>query len=309
MREATGRGHAKVILSGEHWVLDGAEALAIGLPQLGAVASLREAESTAVALDSGLTGHAAADAARMVELALQQAGVTGGVAATVRADVPLRRGLGSSAAVAVALVRAAAGLCGAVLTQDELRARARALESLVHGRSSGLDPAAASCDRGGVLFCSGEVLRNVGPVHPALAPACWLLVDLGPGQPTRTAVAHALARREAMTASDRQTWLDQATQASRAAAAALENGDLAGLAVALQQASTVLDPLDVATDAMRACVQALHGAGALAAKQTGAGLGGVVLALCENGVAATRAAEAAGPLALAHWILPLHPTD
>jgi mevalonate kinase len=302
----SGHGHAKVILCGEHWVLDGAEALAIGLPQLGAAATMQRAGTPSLQLDPALADHAAADAAQMVALALRQADVDAAVAVTLGADVPVRRGLGSSAAVAVALVRAAAALGGQALTTTELRARARALEALVHGRSSGLDPAAATCDRGGVLFRDGAVVRDVGPVHAELAAARWLLVDLGAGEPTRTAVSHALGRREAMAPATRRRWLDEVSATSHAAAAALEGGRLHDLAAALTRAGAALEPLDVATAAMRWSVQALCSAGALAAKPTGAGLGGVVLALCGDDATAGRAAAATAPVAVAHWILPVY---
>lgn len=310
-----GRGNAKLILVGEHWVLDGARALAIGLPSLAVDVELTlDLTVAGVQVDSPAPEQALLGAAAMATLALAQVGVAAGARVRVDSQVPLRRGLGSSAALAVALVRAADAAVGRPAAGvEEVGLRAKDLEDLIHGRSSGLDPAAAATGSnrtadgpgsGGVLFCSGRVERRLGPVHADLWKFCWLLMDLGQGQPTREAIAIASARRAAMDPAQRQALADATSAAADQAADGLETGDFAKLASALRSAAAALEPLGVVNAPMERCIAQALAHGALAAKQTGAGLGGVILALCPDQAVAAQVAAACTD-ACDHWTVPL----
>ena len=75
----------------------------------------------------------------------------------VRSAVPIGVGLGSSAALSVALVRALVAATGRTLTADEELAHARRLEAIFHGHPSGVDPAAAALPAGACMrFVRGE---------------------------------------------------------------------------------------------------------------------------------------------------------
>ncbi len=294
---AVGRGHAKLILVGEHWVLDGARALAIGLPDLCTEVRLIPSEIECPLED--------AQAANMLQSALEQVGWRGPLHASVTSNVPIRRGLGSSAALAVALVRAAHNLQSPeALEVSEVALRARALEALVHGRSSGLDPAAAAAGGSAVLFQEGQVLAQP-QIHVDFAQARWLVVDVGQGQPTRTAIAMALQAREQMGDLPRHTWLAKVTRAAEDAATALGNGDLQGLAAALALAGDALQPLGIVDENLKQCRDLLLEHGALASKSSGAGLGGVTLGLFANSAIATRALQVAERQGWTGWISPL----
>lgn len=310
-----GRGNAKLIAVGEHWVLDGARALAIGLPSLGVEVELSAAPDLAgVQIDSPAPEAALQGAAAMAALALQQVGLPVAARVRVASQVPLRRGLGSSAALAVALVRAADAAAGrSPASVEEVGLRAKDLEDLIHGRSSGLDPAAAATGwdggaggaaSGGVLFRHGRVERRLGAVHRHFAQFCWLLLDLGQGQPTREAIAIAAARRAALPEAQRQVLADSTSAAAEQAAISLETGNSAGLAEALRAAARALEPLGVVDAAMARCIGEAQALGALAAKQTGAGLGGVIVALCPDPQTAERVA-AGCPGVQARWTVPL----
>ncbi|MBI5608570.1 MAG: hypothetical protein HY902_06790 [Deltaproteobacteria bacterium] len=292
-----GLGHAKLILVGEHWVLDGARALAIGLPELHTQVELIPAESSDIPAD--------AQAAQMLQLALEQVGWHRPLRATIASNVPIRRGLGSSAALAVALVRAAHALEHSTeLHTSEVALRARALEALVHGQSSGLDPAAAAAGGTAVLFQQGTVL-NQPSIHANLAPAHWLVVDVGQGQPTRTAIAVAKQAREEMGDLRRHTLLASVTRAAESAADALHRGNLSELALALRQAGDAIEPLGIVNEPLQLCRTRLLEAGALASKSSGAGLGGVTLGLFADADTAHRAQLAIADRGWASWISPL----
>lgn len=297
---ALGAGHAKLILVGEHWVLDGATALAVPLPTLQTVVHLLPSAVP------DLQGALADPQPRaMLELALLQAGHRPEVSAWVQSTVPIRRGLGSSAALAVAMVRAARALHDTQpLPLHELVERARALETLVHGRSSGLDPAAAASEGAGVLFCQGEV-TGLGQVGAALGAHRWLLADVGQGQPSRQAIELAQQRRAAMAPDRRERLRRQVSQAAQAGAQALTSGDATLLADSLASAAEALQPLGIVDDRMQGALHVLRAGGALAAKPTGAGLGGVVFGLFADQATAERTAATLGQTCRELLVLPL----
>lgn len=310
MSTANGIGNGKCILVGEHHVLDGATALAAGLPGFATRASLTL--QPANALDARLEEAAELpddvrhDAERMLRRALEQCGVVGAVSASVQSNVPIRRGLGSSAALSVAFLRAAEQLAGTEPATDSvLVQRARAVEGVVHGTSSGLDPAAAS-GSGAVRFAQGKVLGRVA-VSAALAPAQWLLVDLGHSLPTRDAVALAWAARERLAPTERAALRGRISAAAEAAAAALAAADLSALAAALADAGETMPALGVVDPEMQSLLERMRTSGALAAKQTGAGLGGMLLGLCSDPDAAAAVAAACRGHAAAVWTLPVAP--
>lgn len=294
---AVGLGHAKLILVGEHWVLDGARALAIGLPQMHTQVQLIPSESDDLPTD--------AQAAQMLRAALSQVAWQRPLQVTITSNVPIRRGLGSSAALAVALVRAAHALEHRdELATREVAQRARELEALVHGQSSGLDPAAAAAGGTAVLFQQGAVLDQP-TIHAQLAPAHWLVVDVGQGQPTRTAITLARQARDDMGDLRRHTLLASVTRAAEVAAEALRIGQLDQLALALRQAGDAIEPLGIVNEPLQLCRSLLLDAGALASKSSGAGLGGVTLGLFADAATAHRAQLAIADRGWASWVSPL----
>ena len=306
-RSGHGSAQGKLILIGEHWVLDGAAALAVALPQWRTDVTLRQAQpgsGIALRTDAGLDPHQTEQSLAMARLACHQGGVHHATV-DVATNLLLRRRLGSSAAFAVALVRAVAQCTGDVLDDVALLARARALEAIVHGSSSGLDPAAASADCGGILFQSGMVVQRIAAIGTGLSAAQWVLADVGQGQPSQVAIAHARRCREAMAQTQRSLWSAKVTAAARDGACALRDGAVPLLVVALQQAAAASAALDVTTAPMRACLAAMVSAGALAAKPTGAGMGGTLLALAADAAQAERIAASCRSSTVATHIVPV----
>ncbi|MFZ4579005.1 MAG: mevalonate kinase family protein [Myxococcota bacterium] len=309
--QTTGFGHGKMILVGEHHVLVGATALACGLGDLRTDVILQRLGAADGNLQIQLENHAGLDesalalARRMLQVACEGAGLRGELRALAQSTVPVGRGLGSSAALSVAAVRAAWRLGHGTDPQEtQGLVLAREVEGVAHGRSSGLDPAAA-WSPGAVLFREGLVQGRPEVQGANLARARWVLLDSGPGAATRRAIEVANAARAAMGPEMAQALADATTRAALDAAHALSADDVAGLADALRRAGDALVPLGVVDDRMKHALAVARDHGALATKQTGAGLGGMLLALVPDETTAVELCRAMQPWTTARFVVPV----
>ncbi len=288
---ACGRAAGKVILLGEHAVVYGRPALAAGLG-LGLVAEVTagdgplrfESDRPALAAD-GKGTRLVAEAAAAVGLEPR------GLVVRVRSELPPGVGLGSSAALAVAVLRALAAAAGRRLTVAEELSLARRLEAVFHGHPSGIDPAAAAL---GTCF---RFVRGEPPMVTALRAAVPLpLVIAFDERPRSTgaAVTALRARWEADQAAYERLFDDVGGVVEEGVRAA-EAGDLPALGRAFDQNQALLERLGVSAPSVEALVAAARRRGALGAKLTGGGAGGAIIALAPDpaGVAAALAAGGA----------------
>jgi mevalonate kinase len=209
----------------------------------------------------------------------------------VRSELPPGRGLGSSAALAVAALRALAPT--RLARSTELDA-GRRLEAVFHGTPSGIDPAAAAlgtCFR----FVRGEP-PSVTPLR--LAEPLPLVVAFGDRpRSTGAAVGGLRARWEA----DRprhEALFDAVAAVVERGAQAMVAGDLAALGRTFDDNQALLETLGVSSDDVATLVSAARRAGALGAKLTGGGAGGAVIALASDPEAVATRLRADGWTAL-----------
>jgi len=199
-------------------------------------------------------------------------------------DLPVASGLGSSAAVAVALIRALAGHFGQSLEPAAVSALAFEAERLQHGTPSGIDNTVVAYEQP-VWFVRGQGMETfaVGrPLH-------LLIGDTGLASSTREVVGDVRAawqgepaRYEALFAA-----IGQVSQRARRA---IEQGDLPTLGRLLNENHRLLQNLGVSCSELDRLVAAATSAGALGAKLSGAGRGGNMIALVQPEAAAAVAA-------------------
>jgi mevalonate kinase len=264
---ARGRAAGKVILLGEHAVVYGRPALAAGLDR---------------GLDVELSVGRPPEDVRLARLLAEAAGALGvsadGLAVAVRSDLPPGAGLGSSAALCVAVLRALAAAAGRVLAPADELALGRRLETIFHGHPSGIDPAAAALGRTCFRFVRGEP-PAVTPL--AVARPLPLVVALGAPRSTGAAVQGLRARWEAEPARYERLF-DEVAEVVDAGARAAERGDLPALGQAFDRNQELLAALGVSAPATAILVATARAAGALGAKLTGGGAGGAVIALAPD---------------------------
>ncbi|MFN7697617.1 MAG: mevalonate kinase, partial [Deltaproteobacteria bacterium] len=181
-----GHGSGKVILLGEHAVVHGVPAIAAGL-SLGARAHASEGapalriEPWGVRVERGQdTPLGAAFDALLAARRLEgpEPGRVREHAVEAVIELPGSAGLGSSAALGVAVLRALDAADGIVRDFDRSQSVALAWERVVHGNPSGIDTAVA---------LSGGLVRFVR--HPA--PGARALEPLAAGRLLRLVVGHS----------------------------------------------------------------------------------------------------------------------
>jgi mevalonate kinase len=309
----TGTAHGKAILLGEHAVVHGSPAIAVPLPALAVRADVRldaPAATLTTALYAGPLDAAphrldpTLTAFRRTLAALRPddaQSLTATSSLAVTSDVPHERGLGSSAAVAAAVVRGVAAALGATLEDDVLHELVQVSERVAHGAPSGLDARSVVAD-GPVWFHDGEASPlSVG------TEGVLVVADTGVAGDTRSAVAAVRARRDADPAAVRA--LDRLGALVVVGRDALVAGDLTAVGTAMDTAHALLRDLTVSSPELDRLTDAARTAGALGAKLTGGGRGGCAVALCTDAATAATvaaAAEAAGAVGV--WISPLTPS-
>jgi mevalonate kinase len=269
-------GHGKVILLGEHAVVYGhaalAGALALGVRAQATCAShdrLRVAEwgiDTDAQPDSP-PAHALGALGRALAQRLNHLPAHDVVAT---ATVPPRAGLGSSAALAVAITRARLESLGLTLDDATVEAIAQEAEKVFHGNPSGVDVALAT--RGGL----GVYRRGAG-LTPVTASPFRLAIGLS-GEPRDTAqrVADVARQREAHPAATDAKLADLGSLAEEGAARLHRSEDLGPL---FDRAHEILASLGLSSPGLDRLCELARGAGAAGAKLTGAGGGGAVIAV------------------------------
>jgi mevalonate kinase len=197
---------------------------------------------------------------------------------TISSTIPIASGMGSGAAVATAVVRALAAHLGRQLAPAEISALVYASEQRFHGTPSGIDNTVIAYEQP-IWFQRTE---DAGPsmIEPiAIATPFTLLIgDTGVRSATRLPVG-ALRRRWQAEPARYQALFDEIGAVVRQVREALEQSNILVLGPLLSQNHKLLQQLGVSSTELDALVGAALAAGALGAKLSGAGWGGVMLAL------------------------------
>jgi mevalonate kinase len=265
-----GFGHAKVILVGEHAVVYGHSAIAAGI-SAGITVTARPGSGRLHVPAWGLDARAGdgTDVGRALAALLRAVG-SPDLDFEGDAKIPSRAGLGSSAALSVAVARAAAVATGRA--DIDLASVVAAAETVFHGNPSGIDAAAA---QSGV---AGRFSRATGWQTVPVRQTFTLCVGLS-GRPRDTAAQVAAVSRLRARLSVADDLLSLLGRLADDTAAALALGDVDGLGRIFDAAHGVLAALRLSGPELEALVHSARAAGAIGAKLTGAGGGGAVIAL------------------------------
>jgi galactokinase len=300
----------RVNLIGEHTDYSGGLVLPVALP-LG-ISVIGEPGGTEVELESERFG---ADEGwrRYVDAVADGLDARVGFRGSIVSNLSAGAGLSSSAALEVAVALSLCEVGGITIDRLELAELCRRAEERAVGVPCGLmDQAASLLSRAGhalLLDCGRLEYRHV----PFPADLELLVVDSG--TPRRLADSGYAQRRAEVDAGHprRLRHVHSENERVREVAAALEQGDRDTLARAFAASHASLrDDFEVSTPELDRLVEAALAAGAVAARMTGGGFGGSIVALVEKGrgheVGARIGAPsfAARPSGAAYSIRPAH---
>lgn len=306
-KRATGSAHGKIILIGEHSVVHHQPAIAIPFTSA-TVDVFIDPIVGDVLIDSlyykGKINDAPASLNNLKET-LHGVTLYLGVSArdmniTINSNIPSERGMGSSAAVATALVRALFDYFDRELSHELLDQFVGVAEKIAHGNPSGIDASVVRSDDA-VYF-----IRNQKTEHfDSHLPAYLVVADTGQEGETIHAVAD-VGKLVADERTDGRKWIEELGRLTIEARKKIEAAKVKELGQILSQAQVLLKNLTVSNDALDLLVTSAMDHGALGAKLTGGGRGGCMIALVETFEQAESLADKLiEAKAIKTWIHPL----
>ena len=270
----------KIILFGEHAVVYGKHALAIPIPNAVRATATETSEPTNLRVrewhfETTVDAEADPIAAVVSTILSELQCADRHFRIEVSSRLPRAKGLGSSAAIAVAVTRAIAAAIEMPVSDERVNEIAFRCETIMHGTPSGVDNT-ISCFARPLLFQRGTELQT----EIVAAPDLPLVVAVAHGAgATDRMVAGVRERREAMPAFYERAFesIDALTLAGRDA---LGRGDHIALGAMMDHCQGLLNAIGVSTAELETMLEIARQNRALGAKLTGAGGGGAVIALC-----------------------------
>ena len=279
----TSSASGKIILFGEHAVVYGRPALAVPVTQVHADVDVVDSprpgiwiEAPDVNLQAELNTLASDHPIASVIhnfLFLSRVSRFPNLEINLRSTIPVASGLGSGAAVTVALTRALAAHLNHPMTDEEVNAFTYEIEKLHHGTPSGIDNTVVTYARP-VYFVKAQPIETLKVGKPFTI----VIANTGISAPTKESVGDV--RRLWM--NDRSRWetiFDKIGEIAFTARRAIEAGRPELLGELMNENHAVLMTLTVSSPELDKLVEAARSAGALGAKLSGGGRGGNMIAL------------------------------
>ena len=304
---ATGKAHGKIILIGEHAVVHNEPAIAIPFTSANIEVTLDQivGESTMESIyHSGKISEAPLVISNLVQTFYEVCkyfyATPDNLHITIKSGIPAERGMGSSAAVATALVRALFDYFDEDLSDDLLHRFVSISEKIAHGNPSGLDAKVVSSSEAIYFIKNGP-----SEFFQLDLPGYLVIADTGEEGETIKAVTD-VGKLVANQTTGGQQLVHELGDLTKQAREYIEAKDLKKLGHVLEEAQTKLKKLTVSNEKLDILIETARNNGALGAKLTGGGRGGCMIALVERAEEAQKLAESlldAG--ATETWVHPL----
>ncbi|HMB23435.1 MAG: mevalonate kinase [Chloroflexota bacterium] len=282
----------KIILFGEHAVVYGRPALAVPVTQVHADVDVSDSREEGIWIDSAAvrlhaelktlpSNHPIAAAINNLFFLFRTSPPYPNLTVKITSTIPVASGLGSGAAVTVALTRALASHLRRAMKDEDVNAFAFEIEKIHHGVPSGIDNTVITYARP-VYFSIGKAIETFKVGQP------FTFVIADTGIPALTNESAEAVRR---------LWLDDPTRLEKtfdeigdvafSARCAIEAGMYEWLGELMNKNHALLQELTVSSPELDRLVEAARGSGALGAKLSGGGRGGNIIALVKSEMAET----------------------
>jgi hydroxymethylglutaryl-CoA reductase len=282
----------KVILFGEHAAVYGRHALVLPIANAVHATVLAAAGTTTLhvrnwGLRKVIDSRSPEGIDAAISLIIERLEISkGDYAIAVDSRLPRGMGLGSSAALSVAITRAFGSYLGLELDDERVNAIAFECEKLAHGTPSGIDNTLAT-------YAQATLFRNQDEFETqplALAEAPPLLIVLSHDMGFTREQVEGVRIRYEQNSLQYDALFDQIDEISRQGAALLLAREYEELGALMNICHGILNAIQVSTPELERMVTLARCNGAAGAKLTGAGGGGAVLAMCPGRIDEVRSA-------------------
>ncbi|WP_205401615.1 mevalonate kinase [Streptococcus lutetiensis] len=271
-----GKAHSKIIWMGEHSVVYGYPAIAIPLQGI-------EVECRIYPADEKIHFDYYDTLSTAVYAALEYLNHTDvAISYDIRSEIPQKRGMGSSAAVSIAAIRAVFDYFEQSIDMDTLEILVNKAEIIAHSNPSGLDAKTCLSDKA-ITF-----IRNIGFSTLDLDLDAYLVIaDTGIYGNTREAV-EKVAQAEENNLPHLAALGDLTEQVQKT----ITEKAIQKIGPLMTKAHAELQAIGVSIDKADQLVEIALENGALGAKMSGGGLGGCIIALTETKAQAEKISKA-----------------
>lgn len=276
----------KIILFGEHAVVYNRPALAVPVNQVCVDVEVLDSDSAGVFIDAPMVNlqdelqtlppdHAIGS---VILNLFQRLNISAPPAIKIKiiSSIPVAAGLGSGAAVSVALIRALSAYLSHPLPDEQVNDLVFEIEKLHHGTPSGIDNTVVTFNKP-VYFIKGQPIETFKTGKPFTI----VIGDTGIPAPTKESVGDV-----------RRLWIrnnnafenifNEIAQLALIARRSIESGKPELLGELMNQNHELLQQLTVSSPELDRLIESACQAGALGAKLSGGGRGGNMIALVEK---------------------------
>lgn len=271
-----GKAHSKIIWMGEHSVVYGYPAIAIPLQGI-------EVECRIYPADEKIHFDYYDTLSTAVYAALEYLNHTDvAISYDIRSEIPQKRGMGSSAAVSIAAIRAVFDYFEQSIDMETLEILVNKAEIIAHSNPSGLDAKICLSDKA-ITF-----IRNIGFSTLDLDLDAYLVIaDTGIYGNTREAVEKVAQAEEA-----NLPHLAALGDLTEMVQKAIQDKSISEIGPLMTKAHSHLQAIGVSIEKADQLVQISLENGALGAKMSGGGLGGCIIALAQTKAQAEKISKA-----------------
>jgi mevalonate kinase len=277
MKRGIGKSHSKIILIGEHSVVYSYPAIAIPLKKIEIECAIEEAKSNFFYDETDTLSVAIFTALKYLKKENEK------IKYKITSQIPQKRGMGSSAAVSIAAIRAIFNYFGENLEDELLEKLVNTAEIVAHKTPSGLDAKTCLSDKA-IRF-----VKNKGFSYIDLNLDAYLVIaDTGIYGNTGEAIQNVknLGDKAELSLKKLGRLTDEMT---RILTGNIENKEekirrekISKIGEIMTAANTELGKLNITIEKTELFVKTAIENGAAGAKISGGGLGGCVIALAEN---------------------------
>ncbi len=274
-----GNSHGKIILMGEHSVVYGHKAIAmpfVSNPVITKISESNNGINLISSLYSGNIKYAPLELNHLVEVIAKTLNefseLNKNINIEIISNLPLQRGLGSSAAVVSASIRALYSFYRKKLSDEKLLELTDFAENIAHGNSSGIDSRAT-------VFSEALIFsKNSGIEELKINMEEFLIIaDTGIKGKTKIAVSKVRENYD-----KNKNLIENLSKYTNEAINAIRNKNAINLGNLMLEAHNCLKKMDISHEKLDDFVEISIKNNALGAKLTGGGLGGCMISLAEN---------------------------